>query len=588
MKISAVTAIFFLIAWLTGVSGLYFWKKTQKKLYGVTWMGIVCVASLCFHVLVAALINIIHIPVNVISIGIADLLCGVWFWYRIIKKGEKQKYTYEIIDGVFLVLLFGVIAWLVRQRYGLILDIHYATVDPAAHFQDAMNVVANQKVSNMFYAALNNALLIEAMGWLTKVDYYYKIFVLADVLHFALAGLGFYGLLRKWAKDRFMKVAACVGTFIYLFGFPLNSTLFGFVYLGMGITIIGYLINITDSLLEDEYSQRVSIILLSLGCLGLFESYVMFMPVVYFGMLLAILVKQQKKRMLVSKDTVKICLEIFLIPCVLGLYYTYFGVFSDGLTVGSAIANEGHIYRDLYSNFLPFLPLALFGIWQFAKMKKWTAEVCIFPLAAVFAIGLFLMGLQGRASSYYYFKMYYLLWLLVFLLLYRGIESIHVSSRGVVVGYFVTWLLVIGIFFFNVEDRIQAKNPLFDPTKKSDLLNDVYSYNWGQLHTERYSPGKMQLYHYAYGLLEQGQKVVPLAGFFEDDYWYQAVTNQRMQGFAYWNIGEEKYFENLEKDAEYVCVLYGHDFYKENQEYFESMEHVYQNDAGFIGKVNKK
>lgn len=589
MKVSIFTSVFFAICLFTVFSGLYFWKKTDKKQNGIIWIGFTAVTVMCFHVLVAAVINLIHIPVNIVTLGIADLVLGGFFWYRVVKKEEKQELRFEWCDLLFFALLVLVVLVFAVKRYGTGLALSYATIDPAAHFQDAMNVVNRQKVANMFYASLNNALLIELFGAFTAVSNYYKIFILADIWNFFLAGMVFYGAIRRYGKDRFTKIAAMAVTFLYLFGYPLNNTLFGFVYLGMGITIIAYLVAMTDCFLKEEGNRYFLIFCMSLGCLGIFESYVLFMPVVFFSIFLIYAWKMYRKKMLFSKETVVTELAIFLIPCIFGLMYTYFGVFSGDTTVGSAIANEGHIYRDLYSNFLPFLPFALYGFYKHFKARELSVLNLLLPFLSVFVLALFGMGMVGKVSSYYYYKNYYLLWLFVFLWLYIGIASIEKSTRGIIVCCFGVWALVAGMYLVNAEERIQARNELFAPMKKADQLNDVYSYNYQILCTPGYDGKKVELYQYVYkNLLQKGIDAVPLAGYWEDDYWYQGITNQRLEGYNYWNEGEKKYFSRLEKEAEYVLVLKESEFYDKHKKYFDKLEKSYENEAGFVAKVKDR
>lgn len=173
--------------------------------------------------------------------------------------------------------------------------------------------------------------------------------------------------------------------------------------------------------------------------------------------------------------------------------------------------------------------------------------------------------------------------------MYIGVTCIEKRERGVIICYFVVWVMVAGMYFVKAEERIQARNELFDPMKKSDLFNDVYSYNYQLLCIPGYDNNKVDLYRYVYeNLLQEGIDFVPLAGYWEDDYWYQGITNQRIEGFHYWNEGEKKYFANLKKNAEYVLVLKENEFYEKNRDYFDGLEKVYENQMGFLAKVKEE
>ena len=101
--------------------------------------------------------------------------------------------------------------------------------------------------------------------------------------------------------------------FVYMIGYPMCSMIYGFTYLGMGVTVVGMLIILTDMYLKEDMGKWMNIIFLMLGCLAIFECYVMFMPVTFFALITCIFVKQWKMHKLVSRDTVVTCLAVFLI-----------------------------------------------------------------------------------------------------------------------------------------------------------------------------------------------------------------------------------------------------------------------------------
>ena len=52
------------------------------------------------------------------------------------------------------------------------------------------------------------------------------------------SGISLYALIRHYAKDTLLNVLSVVFPLVYVIGYPLNNTLYGFVYLGEGITIL--------------------------------------------------------------------------------------------------------------------------------------------------------------------------------------------------------------------------------------------------------------------------------------------------------------------------------------------------------------
>ena len=45
----------------------------------MTWLALIFVMIQCYHVFIAAVINVIHIPVNLVTFGIFDLVAAVYF-----------------------------------------------------------------------------------------------------------------------------------------------------------------------------------------------------------------------------------------------------------------------------------------------------------------------------------------------------------------------------------------------------------------------------------------------------------------------------------------------------------------------------
>lgn len=591
MNGSIFATIFYCLAWLALASGFLLVKKTEKKTYLVTWVAISFLMTTCYQTFMAAILNTIGLPINIISMGILDLAAAAAFWFFIWKKKELQTYCFEKIDVIFGVILLAVLLlfWKIHCS-GLNFYINYGTIDPAAHLKAAIDVIQNQCVNNMFYSALFNGLFLELFLPFRSMDYMYQPFVLSDIINWGLAGLMFFGMIRRYMTNRFAKVAGVVVALIYMYEYPLNSILYGFVYLGMGITIVLMLVELTTIYLKDEMNRWFVIVMLSLGCLALFECYVLFMPVTYFAIITCIFVKQHGMKKLVSKDTIIVCLSVFLIPCIIGLAYTYFGLFTDGLTVGNAINEEGGIYRELYSNYLPFLPLALYEFVMQIKEKKNHVVNFLFIYHAAFMVALFTMGMMGRVSSYYFYKTPFLMWVPLMFLCFKGACRVAKQMMGIVISYFIVWLGVLAMFFTGFEGKIQQVNSLFDISVKSGAYNDIYAYNYNLYMQGGYPYEKMEIYHWVYdNLLEEGEDMVAICSWYQDDIWFQAITNQRLNGWDFVTADHIAYYEKLKEcGANYVVVLTDDksQIYQDNPDYWDSLEKVYENDAGFVAKLD--
>lgn len=587
MTPSVIVSVFYTISLAFCMTGVFRMKKSENVLYGAAWIPVSALLVTFYQCLFAALGTILHIPVNLLSVGIADGILGCILWYWIVKKKRIQSYKFEKIDLLAFSVLLLAIGLFAYHRFGFDMHIHYQSIDLAQHLKVAMDIVSGQRVSAMFYAGFHNALLIQLLAPFRDPTRYYQIYVFGDVLHLLLAGLMFYGVIRKYLKDNFLKLASIVIILIYINGYPVNSTIFGFTYLGMCVTVIGCTMVVVDSFIQDELSRWMGIILISLCCLGIFECYVLFMPIMFFSVFFCVLYKQKKLKKLVSMDTVKVCLGIFLVPTILGLYFTYNGIFgSGGITVKYAIAQEGGIYKDLFSNFVLLMPLALFGYYYLRKEKKNWIILYIFPMLACFMLALFGLGMSGRVSSYYFYKNYYLLWLIVFVLAFAGLTYVEKKSRLLLTLGLLMWLFVLLVGICGIESRIGNKNERYITNHNSYAFCDIYIFNEDAKRNVCYYGGKVKLYQYAMSELHDTDTYVALAGSWADYYWMEAITNQRNNDFQYWDKGEDVFFDNL-NNIDYVIVLTDSDIYHSHAKYFNNLEKVYENECGFIAKVKK-
>ena len=584
----------YLISWLTLMSSFFFFRRNDKKEGIAIWLGLTIYASMCYNAFFAGILCLIHIPLNLYTFSILDLGTGVLLWWWNKKRGSLQKYEFSKFDIAALVILVIGVLIFAKVRYGgLALNWNYKAVDPAARYREAMEYMNWHEVSRMFFAQLNNGMLMQFFSPWFAYDYYYKLYVLGDILNLILTGVVFYGVAKRYAKGTYLHVAAIICMLFYVFGYPLNSTLYGFTYLEMGINIIALLILLNDMFIKDEAPKWYLIVLLMLFCHGLFQCYVLFMPITFLAIGICLLIKQGKAKKLFSLDTLKQGLAIFVAPIVLGLVYTYMDVFvNDDVQVTDAIAAEGGIYRDLYSNFIFFLPIAIVGFVYLIRKKKNRTLVFLTPLLAVFMFGMFYLGYHSRkVSTYYFFKNYYLLWLVVFLLIMVALQQLEANGRRLVVAYLGMWAFGAMMLLTGLETRIQNNNMWYVPDHKSQHMNDLLTFNWNTAQEGPYPLDKMDLMHWVYqNLLSNGETElqVPVASAEEETYLYESVTGQRLSDYRFWRTTEnglETYFRNLDSKVEYACVFNDSGLYDLQRKYFDSFDRVFENSAGFVVRV---
>ncbi len=584
---AVIASIFFVIACGVAVTGIYLLPKTENRILGAVWLPVSFMVLCCIQTFSAAVFSLIYVPINLWTIGSVNMLLGIVLWWQIRKEKKVQDYSYGLVDGVVFGLLLLLLAGFMWVTYGANLDIHYHAIDAMVHMKNAMIVMYDETVSDMFFSPLQHGMLLQLLAPLFDADVYYKIYIVSDSLHLLFSWCMCYAVIRRFATDRFLKRIAVLVTCMYAAGYPMNSNLFGFTYLGTAATITAYLLIVTELYLEEEIDGKWSVFMLSLGCLAIFQCYVLFMPVAFFGIATALLIKQKRKGELISVTTLKQGVAIFLAPTALGLIHTYMGIFADrGVSIGSAISVEGGIYKNLYSNFLIWLPFALLAMYKLIKSKKNSILMIFTAMLLLFMLGMLALGIFGMVSAYYFYKCYNILWLLLIVLAYMGLTYLRGDGRFLAGTVFATWFIVFAAFLLNAEGFIQNKNPMFVQDIRAPLYNDIYSFNIGFCRSASYDAGNTELFAYMAENMVRGEDEIAAAGELEDYYYLEGITGRDQPiEYMYWRVGEDVYFEYLNEHTDYVVILYDAEFYEKYQTFFDGLERVYQNEAGYIAKM---
>ncbi len=590
MNVSILGAIFYCVAFVSAYIEILLYKKTDRTVPLLGWLPATFLLLTCYQCLVAAVINIIHIPITTWTLGIGMGILAIVIMLRVHDKKNIQKYEWNLWDILFVVCLLGVMAYITYRHYGWTnLWINYSGIDASQHWKSAMEVYSNHEISGMFYDKLFNGMLFQVfLNWI-PLDYSYRVFVLGDLIDFALAATMFYGLLREMAKKAYENVIAILLALMFVLGYQLDAIFEGFVYLGMGVTLVTLILFLLQYYEMNLLSSKMTLVLLNLALLGLILCYSLYVPIVYVVVCAFVWRQQKNGKKIISGDTVAKCLKVFAVPCIVGFYYSFLGVFGENLSVGTQISTEGGIYKDLFSNFIFVMILALIGLYQVFHHKKNLGLGYMMLGNTLFIVALFIGGMLGKISAYYFYKMYFLEWMLCFetayIALTQGENRGEKVYSGIILGVWVA-VLVNGVF--NTGAWIQANRPLYDVNVKSPALAEVYVDNLTTIKQPAYSLDKQDLYHHAYDMMTK-QKVgfIGIACYWHDSYWYQAFTNLRWEG---WDFQEDNnYFTTLqEKNPTYLVVLKDCDLYENNVEYFDNAERVYENQIGYIIRYDEK
>lgn len=584
-------SIFYCITFCLAMGTFWFIKKSKQKLNGMAWTGVSFMLVLCYQVLIAGIYSLIHIRVNLLSIGLSNLLvCVVWTYALKKKKASMQQYYFEKWDLLPVLVIGFISVTKYIEQFGMKADIRYITSDPSVHLKGAMDVINTGKVSGMYFSNLTNAMFIQAVEPFVESFSRYKGMILGEGLLYFISGMVFWAALRKDRevknKTLFLEVFCIV---FYMLAYPLNNMIFGFSYLGMTISIIATIFVITN--LYSKEKNNVCIVFLMLLCAGVGVGYCLFAPITYVAVCACITWSAYK-----NKDKISTWifdnLKVFLLPSILTIIFIYLSMFSgskDMMSMG--IATEGYIYKDIFGNLWIILIPMLIGLCQYVKEKKICTESVFFILMLMFMGALYFMSTKGKVSAYYYYKLNYIMSLVAYLVAYDGLRVIFEESKKTAYAYVTSIALAFVTFLMSIEGLIASVTPQFIPYEKMTYYFDIYHFNNTQLKTQAfYDEYKLQLYREVFEKYHDEQVVC--VSYFLDEYWYEALTDQRMDTdkYYYWKLATtNELFANIAEgeDVQHLVIIRDSEIYQENAEILDKLNIIAENPAGYIVELNE-
>lgn len=576
---------FYCLSYIVLFLGLLFVKKSEKDQNPVIWLPIILFATLILGALFAGLFSLISIPVNLVSSSLTNVTIGAVFFFFIIKKKKLQRFRCEMFDILILFILFATSLACAFLQFGTSFELNYATSDPAAHLWCAMQIVETGHVSGMYLVHYIASLFIQAAIPFIGITNSYMPFIVAEVFVFFLSGAVLYSVVGGWLKSSFMKFCVAGLIVLYMLAYPFNNMLFGFGYLGMGVTSTILLIFALNLYLGKHVNRCFGLLLIMLGLLGLSISYSLFMPSVYLATFLVLLFHFRKEGKVFSKKTIFNLLIIFGLPAAFGLYYALFGMFGDGHnSVSGQLGREGYIYRDLYSNFVIIAPFILYALAHSIHGRKLSVETIFFLVNLAVMLVVFVLGITGKASSYYYYKFYYLMWPFAMMLAISGFIYLAEKTRTAVVSYCLVWILIMLFAVSGIDQKLNENYYYYNPQVRSWSYLDIYHFNLDQSRMEAtYGLDAIELAKQA-DVLRKNNDSIPVVGKISDVYWYEAITNQNLEEYYPWYSEPSVYPEKL-RETSYVTIMPSPEEPGLVAASFTDSEVVFSNGAGYIIKV---
>ena len=247
--------VFYLAALIACVVNIYRFRKSHKPMSGFTWSVLSFLITISMGSVAAGLLSPLHIPINIYSMAVIYLLIAVLVGWQIQKEGMKQEYIWEKYDFIVLILTTVAVAAISLKIFSPQLWYCYYNSDAGLHLKEATAIVRSQKVTNMYFLHLQNAMFVEMIQPFVRIADWYKGYILGDCFFLWLETLFFAAMIRRFAKTKGSKVFAIFLTVCYFMGYPFFSYYYSFGYWAVGSMMVGF-VAITLRLYEEACVER--------------------------------------------------------------------------------------------------------------------------------------------------------------------------------------------------------------------------------------------------------------------------------------------------------------------------------------------
>ena len=604
-------------------------KKVDKKISILTFIGITAVINMCYNAFICYVLTFFNIPNKLYILAIINLVISIILIIKILRKNKNnkfniQEYSINRVDSFSAVVILIITLLVTFLNFRFPFNIKYETGDPATHYLTSIKFMQEEKLltnskdfafgnfeTRKFASYVNSGLLMKCFEGKINVIDNYVIFIAFGIFILYLTGYLIYFILCRFTKNEKNKILALIVSILCLLGYPLNSLLFGFEYMSMSFTIILAIIAMMFMIKEDKIKFSYSIIILFLINFGLFCSYYMFVPFVYSAEWIYLCIYSYKKeKKIICKNNIIMLTVTLLVPFFLGYIYhmepsIYKILINNSIDteeildvpkslIGSGFNGFGYIYTNLYSNFILLLPLALYVVIRKFKENKFLS--ILFILNVLYIILLLIGRAFDKVSYYYLSKNYFTLWIIIFILNFRGLMYLAEKQEILPIMLVVLYVGILVVYLISVPTVLE-KGEKVSSRENIFTLMDICGSNKYIIQDceEDFNHSEIELLKY---ILENYD--------LEDNYLIFGNPEQISWGYSFTQYvvendetenrrGQNKFdvtfleYDNLLNKAKYVIYFkYTLGYKYLNEELFENSTILYSNDVGGLLVKNEK
>ena len=602
--------IFYVLTVIALLVTFILFKKSEKKqnLINQAILSVIC--YLGFNILICMVFGCLNITTNLLFLSIADLIVAAGLGFKIYKDKGIQSFEVRKRDILGVLICLAIVCYMAVDQYApLSKTVANASVDACMHYSAATNFAdemkALAKINNttgynfktmQTGAYINTGIFMNIVRSVIPMWEDYVAFKVFETGITALVILAFYMLISDKLKNKKSYVVGMIFLTLYAFAYPYTSLLHGFSYLSvclMFATALFYMARVYE---KGEINFWVQLAIIVLLGVGIIFSYCLFVPALFAFICLYVFIKdfdkkQEKSYLKLFKKSTLWVTGLLLIVTIVSIFYLVIPTFtdSDQNKLTDAIGFEGGIYKSLYQDFLFYIPFVILFIYKTIKDKKLN-----FQTLAIILIGgqtfLLLLGIIGGiVSPYYYYKMYFLLWILLVDIAVEVMADLDENKEMFVMGasYLAIWVMLILFMLTGLEGKLKERCPnLFDP-KAQFLTGIYYDTNVAAIANINVScivdANRVKLAEAMQDVEDITLKNMVVGGMNTNCKAWMYVISRAESGGASINdlqfaIVETDVEDFLEDDSKKYFVLYTADKYETTDEY----EVVFQNEAGVI------
>lgn len=489
--------IFYLLTVLCMLSTFVLVKKSDKKVNLVNWCILSLISYLGFNIMICMIFGNLNVRTNLVFLSIINLIVSAGLGFKIYKDKEIQKFEIRVKDFIAVIICAVIICYIAVDQYvPLSNTVANASVDACNHYIAAVKFADNSIIlskieNNTGYnlktmqtgAYINTGIFMSVVRNIIPDFKDYQTFKVFEIAVLFLNILAFYMLISEKIKANKNFVIGIVFLLLYAFAYPYTSLLYGFSYLSVSIAFATGLFYLAKLYGEKEVNFCCLLPLIILMGIGIIFSYCLFVPALFSFICIYVFIKdfekkEEKSILKIFKKSTLIVTGILLLVTILAIAYLVVPTFtdSDQNKLTDAIGFVGGCYKSLYQDLLFYIPFVAIFVYKTIKEKKVNYQVV--ALALIFAQTLVcLVGLIfGIVSAYYYYKIYYIIWILFVQIAVEVMCNLTENKELMVAlkAYTVVWLLILIGALYGIEGKLLVKSPYAIDGPRLYLFAGIY------------------------------------------------------------------------------------------------------------------